>query len=174
MLVIFVSFRAEAERRRNIRDSRGVEVRLGYARSNDVVSLGCQKANDGLLSRVAEREDHPARVRARRFCRDGHASGNAVSTRRGFDAQLVAAALIEFTEKGDIDFLVVGPDDDRLHSSGGRRHTRQRYDKCGYESRESCPPPERPLSRRLQFFPPLLHQQTRRLTLGSTRRVITE
>ncbi len=122
IIVIFIPLGAEAERRRDIRYSGRIEVWLGDARSDDVVTLGCQEAEDGLVSRVAEREDHPARVRSRRFGRDGHAPGDAVCVGCGFDAELVAAPLVKLAKKRDIDLFVVGTDDNRLHGPRRRSH----------------------------------------------------
>ncbi len=84
-----------------------------------------------LSRRVGEREDNPAWIGAGRLGRNGHAPDDAVGARRGFDAQLVAAALVEFAKKGDVDLLVGGADDDRLNRKRLAVEARQRQKQDG-------------------------------------------
>ena len=50
---------------------------------------------DRLVGRVGKREHDPAWIGARRLGRNRHAAHDAVGTGRGFDAQLVAPALVD-------------------------------------------------------------------------------
>ncbi len=117
MVVILVAFGSEAERGGDIGDARRVEIRSGRAGADDVVALRGEELRDRFVGRVGEREDHPAWVRPGCLCRDRHATGHAVGACRGFDAELVAAPLVKLAQKGDVDLVVIGADDNGLHSA---------------------------------------------------------
>ena len=109
------------DRRRDALDAARIEIGPDDARAHGVVALGREPALHGLVGGVAQREDDPVGIGARRRRAHGHAAGGAVDAGRGLDLQVVAAALVGLADGGDVDAILVGRDLDRRQRRSASR-----------------------------------------------------
>jgi hypothetical protein len=109
----------EAERRRDGGDASGVELGRGDARIGERIARRDEPAGDAFVGGIGEGEDEPAGIGAggRRLYR--HAADIAVASRCGLELKAIAATLIELAERGDVDLLLLGLDDDGVDGVRG-------------------------------------------------------
>ena len=107
-----------AQRRCDRIDAPGIEAGPNYSRTHGTVAVRDKPALDGFVGRIAEGEHEPTRAGSRCQGPDRHRAGGAIGTGRSFDAQVVTAPFVGFSQSGDVDSLELGIDLDGLDGIG--------------------------------------------------------